>query len=277
MCSKCNDVGSCLRYLIEVNIWLLHQTVGCRFQPEPFLSLQALDVNKKLNCCTGVLLESFDQLKTLVSHKEGLLYGVPVSIKENIGYKVSFNCIRPHCRLAITLTRCSDMYAYGSCLLYIFNMLFPLVFIIQHQNYDSSCGVVINLDRPAQEDSVLVQVLKKQGAIPFVKTNLPQVLLRSFNFSFTMITQFSHFHILCNTSELMRMYFSNIKSICAFFRGQKAIMCITSLSFPVMIVVTPSMGKLSIPTTPRRRLAAPPVGRRLLSGEEVPPLVSAVI
>uniref|UniRef100_A0A3Q3VIG4 Fatty-acid amide hydrolase 1 n=1 Tax=Mola mola TaxID=94237 RepID=A0A3Q3VIG4_MOLML len=92
---------------------------------------KALDVHKKLNCCTGVLLESFDQLKTLVSHKEGLLYGVPVSIKENIGYK----------------------------------------------NYDSSCGVVINLDRPAQEDSVLVQVLKKQGAIPFVKTNLPQVLL----------------------------------------------------------------------------------------------------
>lgn len=49
---------------------------------------QTLDVNKKLNCCTGILLESFDELKTVASKKEGLLYGVPVSIKENIEYKV---------------------------------------------------------------------------------------------------------------------------------------------------------------------------------------------
>lgn len=92
---------------------------------------KTLDVNKKLNCCTGILLESFDQLKMVSSNKEGLLYGVPVSIKENIAYK----------------------------------------------DHDCSCGVVINLDQPAQKDSVLVEVLKRQGAIPFVKTNLPQALL----------------------------------------------------------------------------------------------------
>ncbi|XP_070764432.1 fatty-acid amide hydrolase 1 [Enoplosus armatus] len=92
---------------------------------------KTLDVNKKLNCCTGILLESFDQLKTVSSNKDGLLYGVPVSIKENIAYK----------------------------------------------NHDSSCGVIINLDKPVQKDSVLVEVLKRQGAIPFVKTNLPQGLL----------------------------------------------------------------------------------------------------
>ncbi|XP_062250667.1 fatty-acid amide hydrolase 1 [Platichthys flesus] len=92
---------------------------------------KTLDVNKKLNCCTGILLESFDQLKTLDSNKKGLLYGVPVSIKENFAYK----------------------------------------------NHDCSCGVVIHLDQPLQEDGVLVEVLKRQGAIPFVKTNLPQALL----------------------------------------------------------------------------------------------------
>ncbi|XP_019135084.2 fatty-acid amide hydrolase 1 [Larimichthys crocea] len=92
---------------------------------------KTLDVNKKLNCCTGILLESFDQLKTVASNKKGLLYGVPVSIKENIAYK----------------------------------------------NHDSSCGVVVYLDQPAQTDSVIVEVLKRQGAIPFVKTNLPQGLL----------------------------------------------------------------------------------------------------
>ncbi|KAK5931102.1 hypothetical protein CgunFtcFv8_027280 [Champsocephalus gunnari] len=92
---------------------------------------KTLDLNKDLNCCTGILLESFYQMKTLDSNRKGLLYGVPVSIKENYGYK----------------------------------------------NYDSSCGVVIHLDHPAKEDSVLVEVLKKQGAIPFVKTNIPQALL----------------------------------------------------------------------------------------------------
>uniref|UniRef100_I3J195 Fatty-acid amide hydrolase 1 n=1 Tax=Oreochromis niloticus TaxID=8128 RepID=I3J195_ORENI len=92
---------------------------------------QTLAVNKKLNCCTEVLLESLDQLKTVGSNKDGLLYGVPVSIKENIAFK----------------------------------------------DHDCSCGVIINLDQPAEKDSVLVQILKKQGAIPFVKTNLPQALL----------------------------------------------------------------------------------------------------
>ncbi|XP_042072985.1 vitamin D3 hydroxylase-associated protein [Haplochromis burtoni] len=92
---------------------------------------KTLAVNKKLNCCTEILLESLDQLTTVGSNKDGLLYGVPVSIKENIAFK----------------------------------------------NHDCSCGVVINLDQPAEKDSVLVQVLKKQGAIPFVRTNLPQALL----------------------------------------------------------------------------------------------------
>lgn len=92
---------------------------------------KTLDVNKKLNCCTEILLESFDQLKTVDSNKNGLLYGVPVSIKENLGYK----------------------------------------------NHDSTCGVIINLDQPEEKDSVIVEVLKRQGAIPFVKTNVPQGLL----------------------------------------------------------------------------------------------------
>uniref|UniRef100_A0A8D3CWB9 Fatty-acid amide hydrolase 1 n=1 Tax=Scophthalmus maximus TaxID=52904 RepID=A0A8D3CWB9_SCOMX len=92
---------------------------------------KTLDVHKQLNCCTGILLESFDQLKTIDSNKKGLLYGVPVSIKENFEYK----------------------------------------------NQDCSCGVIINLDQPANNDGVLVEVLKRQGAIPFVKTNLPQGLL----------------------------------------------------------------------------------------------------
>uniref|UniRef100_A0A8C8MMZ7 Fatty-acid amide hydrolase 1 n=1 Tax=Oncorhynchus tshawytscha TaxID=74940 RepID=A0A8C8MMZ7_ONCTS len=92
---------------------------------------KTLEVNRRLNCCTEVLLESWDQLEDIGSHKDGLLYGVPVSIKDNIGYK----------------------------------------------GHDSTCGVICKLDLPATGDSVLVEVLKRQGAIPFVKTNVPQSLL----------------------------------------------------------------------------------------------------
>ncbi|KAM6962519.1 fatty-acid amide hydrolase 1 [Aplochiton taeniatus] len=92
---------------------------------------KTLEINGRLNCCTEILCESFDQLKSVGSYKEGLLYGVPISIKDNIGYK----------------------------------------------DHDSTCGVLCKLDHPAPADSVVVQVLKRQGAIPFVKTNVPQGLL----------------------------------------------------------------------------------------------------
>uniref|UniRef100_A0A673X5R1 Fatty acid amide hydrolase n=1 Tax=Salmo trutta TaxID=8032 RepID=A0A673X5R1_SALTR len=39
---------------------------------------KTLEVNRRLNCCTEILLESWDQLEDIGSHKDGLLYGVPV-------------------------------------------------------------------------------------------------------------------------------------------------------------------------------------------------------
>ncbi|XP_056408851.1 vitamin D3 hydroxylase-associated protein-like [Hyla sarda] len=46
------------------------------------------------------------------------------------------------------------------------------------KGHDSTLGLVKNLERPASEDCVIVRVLKKQGAVPFVKTNVPQSLLK---------------------------------------------------------------------------------------------------
>ncbi|XP_072366784.1 vitamin D3 hydroxylase-associated protein-like [Scyliorhinus torazame] len=92
---------------------------------------KALDATQKFNCITEFLPECLTQLADLQGMNKGLLYGIPVSIKENINYK----------------------------------------------GYDSTCGLRKFLNRPAVEDSVIVQVLKKQGAIPFVKTNVPQTLL----------------------------------------------------------------------------------------------------
>lgn len=47
------------------------------------------------------------------------------------------------------------------------------------QGHDSTCGLVQFLEKPAAKDGVIVKVLKAQGAVPFVKTSIPQTLLRS--------------------------------------------------------------------------------------------------
>jgi len=43
--------------------------------------------------------------------------------------------------------------------------------------YDSTCGLAVRTFAPAPADAVLVALLKEQGAIPFVRTNVPQLLM----------------------------------------------------------------------------------------------------
>uniref|UniRef100_A0A8C6ZSP8 Fatty-acid amide hydrolase 1 n=1 Tax=Nothoprocta perdicaria TaxID=30464 RepID=A0A8C6ZSP8_NOTPE len=111
--------------------WLSNST-GC-ISPVGFTgSPQALQITRETNCITEYMWESETKFQQAVRpEKPGLLFGVPVSIKDSI------NC----------------------------------------QGYDSTIGFASNINKPAAEDSVLVQVLKRQGAIPFVKTNVPQSLI----------------------------------------------------------------------------------------------------
>ncbi|NWR70718.1 FAAH1 hydrolase, partial [Centropus unirufus] len=93
---------------------------------------KAVQITIETNCITEYLQESESELKKAkLTGKRGLLYGVPVSIKDSI------DC----------------------------------------QGHDSTLGFIKNLNKPAAEDSVVVQVLRRQGAIPFVKTNVPQSLI----------------------------------------------------------------------------------------------------
>ncbi|EQB77436.1 fatty-acid amide hydrolase 1-like protein [Camelus ferus] len=85
---------------------------------------EALKVHHEVNCLTDFLGECEEQLQALKKLKKserGLLYGVPISLKDN------FDCMF--------------------------------------------------LEKPAAQDGVIVKVLKAHGAIPFVKTNIPQTLL----------------------------------------------------------------------------------------------------
>uniref|UniRef100_A0A5F8GEX5 Fatty-acid amide hydrolase 1 n=1 Tax=Monodelphis domestica TaxID=13616 RepID=A0A5F8GEX5_MONDO len=91
---------------------------------------KAWEVTKETNCITNYLGDCKAQLQEVAQrHGEGgLLYGVPISIKE--------------------------------CFLY--------------KGQASTLGLRRNMDFLATEDSVVVRVLKKQGAIPFAHTNVPQ-------------------------------------------------------------------------------------------------------
>ncbi|XP_069795035.1 fatty-acid amide hydrolase 1-like isoform X4 [Narcine bancroftii] len=91
---------------------------------------KALEATKKFNCITDFLPECQTRLSELQDEPKGPLYGIPISIKENI------NC----------------------------------------KGHDSTCGLRKFINKPIDEDCVIVQVLKIQGAIPFVKTNVPQTL-----------------------------------------------------------------------------------------------------
>ncbi len=101
-------------------------------------------------------MESVAQLKDINTQKKGLLYGVPISIKDNVAYEVNM--------MVRQVQRSVFAVCVTSCLC--------------EQGRDTSCGVVSKLDQPALGDSVVVKVLKKQGAIPFIKTNIPQGLLK---------------------------------------------------------------------------------------------------
>uniref|UniRef100_A0A8D2LZ87 Fatty-acid amide hydrolase 1 n=1 Tax=Zonotrichia albicollis TaxID=44394 RepID=A0A8D2LZ87_ZONAL len=93
---------------------------------------KALEVNQEVNCVTDFIHGCEDQLQELKKQKEkGLLYGIPISIKDHI------NC----------------------------------------KGHISSGGMVKFLGQVKEVDSIIVQVLKHQGGIPFVKTNIPQTMI----------------------------------------------------------------------------------------------------
>ncbi|XP_057385660.1 fatty-acid amide hydrolase 1 isoform X3 [Balaenoptera acutorostrata] len=108
---------------------LVQKLHGGELSPEASLFTylgKAWEVNKGTNCVTTYLADCETQLCQVP--RQGLLYGVPVSLKECFSYK----------------------------------------------GQDSTLGLSLNEGAPAECDSVVVQVLKRQGALPFVYTNVPQ-------------------------------------------------------------------------------------------------------
>lgn len=58
----------------------------------------------------------------------------------------------------------------------LFGIPISLKEVFQTKGLDSTYGVIALMNKPAAEDSVVITLLKKNGAIPFVTTNIPQLL-----------------------------------------------------------------------------------------------------
>ncbi|XP_044532959.1 vitamin D3 hydroxylase-associated protein-like [Gracilinanus agilis] len=125
-------------YILSLSLKeLAHQLRQGSLSPDGVLWVymeKALKVHSEVNCLTDYLEDCevrVQELKQQPKEKRGLLYGVPVSLKDPYDYK----------------------------------------------GHDSTCGMAYFLEKPAEEDAVIVKVLKSQGAVPFVKTNIPQTML----------------------------------------------------------------------------------------------------
>ncbi|NWS01668.1 VDHAP protein, partial [Motacilla alba] len=118
--------------LLELTVRLQEGCLSPRTVLYTYLEkVSALEVTQQTNCLRHFIPECEEQLQEIEQRKKkGLLYGIPVSIKDHIG----------------------------------------------HKGHLATCGLVQCLGTPVEEDSVLVKVLKRQGAIPFAMTNVPQSL-----------------------------------------------------------------------------------------------------
>uniref|UniRef100_A0A8C4JS31 Fatty-acid amide hydrolase 1 n=1 Tax=Dromaius novaehollandiae TaxID=8790 RepID=A0A8C4JS31_DRONO len=96
---------------------------------------KALEVNQEVNCVTAFIPSCLHHIWEMRNRKKGLLYGVPISVKDHVACKV-----------------------------------FPLVPLFGKLSVWSE-------ELVKQEESVLMKVLRSQGAIPFVKTNTAQCMI----------------------------------------------------------------------------------------------------
>lgn len=111
-------------------------------------------IQDELNCICEFIIECFDEAKKLdISYKNNNnkppLFGIPFSVKENF---------------------------------HVINFFFFFInYILQNyfkvEGYNSTIGMVNNLNNLKTDDCTFVKQLKNQGAIPFVITNVPQGLL----------------------------------------------------------------------------------------------------
>ncbi len=76
-----------------------------------------------------------------------------------------------------------------------------------YQGRDSTIGCACYIDDICESDAVLINVLKKHGAVPFVRTNVPQALFR-------FISQHLIIFFLCDALFKLLFFFNARVCVC---------------------------------------------------------------
>ncbi|KAL3831810.1 hypothetical protein ACJMK2_023513 [Sinanodonta woodiana] len=119
---------------------LLEKLISCEFNAVDVLRAyqqQALEVNTELNC----VVEPIKEAEDLANECDNMR-------NRKDQHK------RPLHGLPVSLKECYFL-----------------------KGYDCTAGMSDYIGKPSEEDAVIVQVLRKQGAIPFVRTNIPQTMM----------------------------------------------------------------------------------------------------
>ncbi|KAK0042072.1 fatty-acid amide hydrolase 1-like isoform X1, partial [Biomphalaria pfeifferi] len=160
---------------------------------------QALNCNKHLNGIADFIpldLKEFEKRTSVkkesiaitIAVKETNLLAAPPTTSESIFYQMYtklFSCFsnkESECSSknlsvqgkSLSLKELQNIRRYS-----VYGIPISLTEIIHVKSQDSTAGLSLNLNVMVK-DAVIVKVLKSQGAIPFIRTNVPQIGLQSF-------------------------------------------------------------------------------------------------
>ncbi|KAH9512354.1 hypothetical protein Btru_039300 [Bulinus truncatus] len=154
---------------------------------------QAINVDKFLNGIVDFIPVEFSEINKLLpsrpesqdhmSVKESVLYDAPKPAPESFFYQIYSIIFNPRKENKKELSS-KNVSIQGNSLIMREtkkNMRRYSVYGIPSQ--DSTAGLSYHLDVMAEEEAVIVKVLKSQGAIPFIRTNVPQISIHLFGSS----------------------------------------------------------------------------------------------
>ncbi|CAK8674010.1 unnamed protein product [Clavelina lepadiformis] len=162
-----------------------------KWKKKSMLKKKALEVKQKLMLAIQRQLEQFqneeadEKERILVMDAVSLIAAAqngnidPVIALKAYMYKAcsatkNLNCVTGIIETAENVAVRLDASQAKQCLLY--GLPVSLKESIETKGMDSTIGLAQFIDSPAKDDAVLVKVLKHCGAVPFVKTNLSQMM-----------------------------------------------------------------------------------------------------
>ena len=113
----------------------------------------------------------------IVYYKQAFTLGLKLELIAESNFQESFELARK-CDIIRKFTPKEERYKLGR----LFGIPISIKDSIEQKGLDSTCGRAKSCFQPSQNDGIVITLLKAQGAIPFIRSNLSQIL-RAFDCS----------------------------------------------------------------------------------------------